>query len=148
LLGPRLQQGWAEEDADGRLIWVEGSVDEGVVEQQQEQVQLFKILEDFETGHNELLATTQADWARGAVKEIKCRACPDARLNTWSMFKRHCETAEGHPLRIYFCDYCGDFFARSDSLKRHRESPPAECLDILPEKADEKRRMRMPTTSS
>jgi hypothetical protein len=144
LLGPRFPQGWAEEDADGRLIWVEGSVEEEVVEQQQEQFQedkLFKIPQDFETGHKALLVATRADWARGAVKEIKCRVCPDARLNTWVRFKRHCETAKGHPLRIYFCDDCGDFFARSDSLKRHREDPPAECLDIPPEKADEKRRM-------
>jgi hypothetical protein len=144
LLGPRFPQGWAEEDADGRLIWVEGSVEEGVMEQQREQVQedkLFKIPQDFETVHEALLAATRADWARGAVKEIKCRLCPDARLNTWVRFRRHCETAEGHPLRIYFCDDCGDFFARNDSLKRHRENPPVECLNIPPGKADEKRRM-------
>jgi hypothetical protein len=148
LLGPRFPQGWAEEDADGRLIWVEGSVEEGVVEQQQEQVQedkLFEIPQDFETWHEALLVATQADWARGVVKEIKCRLCPDARLNTWERFKRHCETAEGHPLRIHFCDDCGDFFARSDSLKRHCEYPPAGCLGIPPEKADEKRRMTQDT---
>jgi len=84
----------AEEDADGRLIWVEGSVEQ----QQQGQAQedkLFKIPQDFEIGHHALLATTQADRARGAVKEIKCRVCPDAQLNTWNGFKRHCETAEG-----------------------------------------------------
>jgi hypothetical protein len=28
LLGPSLQQGWAEEAADGQLIWVEGSLEE------------------------------------------------------------------------------------------------------------------------
>jgi hypothetical protein len=38
LLGPRFPQGWAE-GADGRLIWLEGSVDGGVVEQQQGQAQ-------------------------------------------------------------------------------------------------------------
>jgi len=149
LLGPRFPQGWAEQDADGRLIWVEGSVEKGVVEQQREQAQedkLFKIPQDFETGHKALLTATQADWARGTVKEIKCRLCPDARVNTWDRFKRHCETAEGHPLRrIYFCDDCGDFFARSDTLKRHREKPPGECQDIQPEKADEKRRMTQDT---
>jgi hypothetical protein len=48
------------------------------------------------------------------------------------MFKRHSETAEVHPLKIYFCDDCGDFFARSDSLKRHREHLPAEGLSIPP----------------
>jgi hypothetical protein len=29
----------------------------------------------------------------------------------------------------------------AESLKRHREHPPAECLDISPKKANEKRRM-------
>jgi hypothetical protein len=60
-------------------------VEEGVVEQQQEQAQedkLFKIPQDLETGHEALLVATQADWARRAVKEIKGRVCPDARLNT------------------------------------------------------------------
>jgi hypothetical protein len=147
LLGPRFPQGRAEEDADGRLIWVEGSVEKGVVEQQQEQAQedkLFKIPQDLETGHKALLTATQADWARGEVKDIKCRICPEARLNTWDRFKRHCEIAEGHPVRIYFCDDCGDFFARSDSLKRHREKP-TECQHIPPEKVDEKRRMTQDT---
>ena len=50
-----------------------------------------------------------------------------------------------HPRKIYFCDDCGDFFARSDSLKRYRVHPPAECLDISPEKANEKRRMTQDT---
>jgi hypothetical protein len=45
LLGPKFPQGWAEEDADGRLIWVEGSVGEGVVEEQQEQAQEDKLFE-------------------------------------------------------------------------------------------------------
>jgi hypothetical protein len=148
LLGPRFQQGWAEEDADGRLIWVEGSVEDGVVERQQEQTQgdkLFEIPQDFRTVHEALLQATQADWARRAVKEIKCRVCPDAQLNTWDRFRRHCETAEGHPLRIYFCEDCGDFFARSDSLKRHCKNPPDECVGIPPEKAKEKRRMTQET---
>jgi hypothetical protein len=81
LLGPRFSQGWAEEDADGRLIWLEGSVEEGVVEQQRGQAQgdkLFEIPQDFETGHQALLAATQPDCARGAVKDIKCRVCPDS----------------------------------------------------------------------
>ena len=155
LLGPRFPQGWAEEDADGRLIWVEGSVEAGVVEQKQVQVQddkLFEIPQDFETGYKALLVATQADWARGAVKEINCRVCPEARLNTWHRFKRHCETAEVHSLRTYFCDNCGNFFARNNSLKRHSEHPPVESLGIPPEKAEERKRMTheatTPTTSS
>jgi hypothetical protein len=46
LLGPRLQQGWAVEAADGRLLWAEGGVEEmarctdsTVQQQQQEEVQ-------------------------------------------------------------------------------------------------------------
>jgi hypothetical protein len=68
-------------------------------------------------------------------REIKYRVCRNARLNTWDKFKRQCETAEGHPLRIYFRDDCGDFFARSDLLKRHSEHPSAESLGIPPEKS-------------
>lgn len=55
-------------------------------------------------------------------------------------FKRHCNTKEKYPLKIFFCDDCGDFFACPDSLERHRRKPPAECLSVTCEKADEKRR--------
>jgi hypothetical protein len=50
------------------------------------------------------------------------------------------DTVEVHPLEISFCDECGDFFARSDSLKRHCKNQPAKCLNITRKKADEKRR--------
>ena len=43
-------------------------------------------------------------------------------------------------MKISFCDYCGDFFARSDSLERHRKSPSDECLDVTPERAEANRR--------
>jgi hypothetical protein len=33
-------------------------------------------------------------------------------------------------LRISFCDRCGDFFARSDSLERHHRDLPAECPSV------------------
>ena len=78
---------------------------------------------------------------RGSVREIKCRRCPktpNPTLKTWEDFKRHCNT-ETHP-NISFCNDCGDFFARCDSLKRHRRHPPAECLSVTRGKADEKRR--------
>lgn len=42
---------------------------------------------------------------------------------------------ETDPLTIYFCEHCGDYFARSDSCHRHCENRLAE-----PEKADTKRR--------
>ncbi|KAF8497385.1 hypothetical protein F5888DRAFT_1634356 [Russula emetica] len=39
-----------------------------------------------------------------------------------------------------YCDHGGDFFARTDSLKRHRDRHPYECLDVTLERAEEKRR--------
>jgi len=71
LLGPGFQQGWAEEAADGRLIWVEGNVEETVQQQQQQQEEVkdeyFKIPKKFKMGHKALLAATAADWERGAI---------------------------------------------------------------------------------
>jgi hypothetical protein len=150
LLGPSLQQGWAEEAADGQLIWVEGSVEEmarrtdSTVQQQQqqqeqEQEEGFEIPKDLRTGYRGLLVATQADWTRGAVREIKCRLCPDAEFKKWGEFKRHCECTETHPLTIYFCEYCGDYFARSDSCQRHCENRPPGCLRATPDEADAKR---------
>jgi hypothetical protein len=78
--------------------------------------------------------------ARGSIREIKCQRCPDGTFRTWEDFKRHCDTTETHPLKIFFCDHCGDFFARRDSLDRHQNKPPAECRSITLEKANEKRR--------
>jgi len=37
----------------------------------------------------------------------------------WDMFERHCESTEVNPLKIYFCNDCGDSLARHDSLQRH-----------------------------
>ncbi|KAF8476297.1 hypothetical protein DFH94DRAFT_846372 [Russula ochroleuca] len=86
------------------------------------------------------VAATQADWARGSIREIKCQLCPNTTLKTWEDFKWHCNTKEGHPLKISFCEKCGDFFARSDSLESHRGKPPTECCSVTREEAFEKRR--------
>ena len=91
-------------------------------------------------GYQALLVATQADWARGEVREIKCRLCPDAKFKKWGAFKRHYDCMETHPLRIYFCEYCGDFFARSDSCQRHCKNRPDECIQVTPEEAYAKRR--------
>jgi hypothetical protein len=99
-----------------------------------------KIPRKFKPEHRALLVVTDADLARGTVQEIKCRLCPDTRLKTWEDYKRHCNTMEAHPLRISFCNRCGDFFARGDSLERHRASQPEECKSVAPAKAAEKRR--------
>ncbi len=142
LLGPSLQQGWAVEAADGQLIWVEGSVDEmahrtdnTVLQQQQkEEVQQ----ECFETSRR---GTRRYSWrrkVRGAVREIKCRYCPDTKFKKWSEFKRHCDHTETHLLTIYFCKDCGGHFARSDACQRHCKNRPPQCLRETPEEADAK----------
>lgn len=152
LLGPSFQQGWAVEAADGQLSWFEGSVEEEaghknnstVQQQQKEQAKAkdkpFEIPKNIKTRHKALLAATEADWARGTIREIKCRICPDTELTTWDDFKRHCDTVEAHPLKIFFCDDCGNFFTRKDSLKRHRKNLLAACFSVTREKAAEKRR--------
>jgi hypothetical protein len=43
-------------------------------------------------------------------------------------------------LRISFCGYCGDFFARADSLARYCRNRPPECLGVTPDEALTKRR--------
>jgi hypothetical protein len=146
-LGPSSQQGWAVEPADGKPTWGEGSVDEGAahridstVQQQREGAgDHFEIPPKIKPGYKLLLQASKADLARGAVQAIKCRLCPDAKLKDFEEFKRHCKTSETHPLVIHFCNRCGDFFARSDSLKRHINQPPAECRKVTPVDAAEKR---------
>ena len=152
--GPSSQQGRGGQTVDGVLIWVEGSVEEepvhqGPVEEQQQQQRqqeeeaepkYHKFPIKLKMGCKALLAAMQADRERGSVREIKCRRCPDTTFKTWNDYKRHCDTKEKHPLTIYFCDNCGDFFARTDSLDRHRKHPPAECISVTRAKADEKRR--------
>ena len=134
------------EAADGQLIWVEGSVedvaqgiDSTVSQQQQEGEEYFKIPMEFTTGYRALLVATQADWARRSVREIKCQLCPNVKFTKWLTFKQHCETMEAHPLTIYFCEHCGDYFACTDSCKRHCENRPSERFQVTREKADEKR---------
>jgi hypothetical protein len=132
---------------DKELIWVEGSVEEEPVQQQEQRqrqqeevVKYFEFPKKFKMGCQALLAATQADRERGSVREIKCRRCPDTMFKSWDDYTRHCDTSEKHPLTIDFCDFCGDYFARTDSLKRHCEHPPVECLSVTRSKADEKRR--------
>ena len=149
LPGPSFQQGWAVDAADGKPTYIEENVDEEaerhidstVQQQNQEATGLFNIPRKFKPEHRLLLQTSEADYERGGVQEIKCRICPDTKLKDFQEFKRHCRTSETHPLKIYFCNHCGNFFARSDSLKRHRDKPPAGCRNVIPSKATEKRRV-------
>ena len=87
--------------------------------------------------HQALLAGTHISWEWETIGGIKCRLCPETKLKKWEDFKRHCEA---HPPKITFGDIRGDFFARSDSLGRHRKSPPPVCLSVALEEAAEKRR--------
>ncbi len=147
LLGPSFQQGWVVDAADGGPTWVEGSVDGEVVhhidstvqQQNAEATELFVIPRKFKPEHRSLLEASEADFVRGAVQAIKCRLCPETRLKNFEEFKRHCKTSEAHPQEIHFCDLCGDFFARPDALKRHRDSRPPECREVTPARAVEKR---------
>jgi hypothetical protein len=44
-----------------------------------------------------MLQMTQAEEERGAVRVIKCKLCPKARLSSWVIFERHCRSCEKHP---------------------------------------------------
>ncbi len=147
LPGPSFQQGWSVEPAHGQPPWVEGSVGEEVAHhiddmvQQEEATKLFKIPRIFKPMHRLLLQASEADFARGAVQAIKCRVCPGTTVKDFGDFKRHCNTSETHPLEIHFCGRCGEYFARHDSLKRHSDKPPDECLRVTQEEAAEKCRV-------
>ncbi len=99
----------------------------------------FRIPKRLGQRHRDLLRAKSDDWERGIVGMLKCRLCPDAAFTNWEDYKRHCNFSEAHPLNIHFCKYCGDFFARTDSLKRHQTSRPPECLSASPTEADVKR---------
>lgn len=51
---------------------------------------------------------------------------PTSGFGNWHDFKRHCDAMEAHPLEIFFCDRCGDFFVRRDSHGAAlKEEPPS-----------------------
>ena len=131
---------WQHEDSVVQPQEVSSSATE--VEQEDEDAEggLFSIPKRLNQRHSGLLNATVEDWARAFVRVLKCKLCPDAGFCNWEGFKRHCDQSEAHPFRLSFCELCGDFFARIDSLKRHCESPPPECLCVPPEVALAKRR--------
>jgi len=112
-----------------------------VQKQHDEATEPFDIPRKFQARFRLLLQASEADFARGTVQAIKCRLCPDAKFKNFEEFKRHCRTTEAHPLEIHFCGRCGDYFARTDSLKRHISLPPAECIKVTPAEAAEKQRV-------
>ena len=158
LQGPSVQQESLGTTAQEQPLWAEGSVQGvtwhhmgGVVRQEEKEghkdgrpeepeSKFFRISKRLNKRHRALLEATSADWARGAIRVLKCRLCPSAGFGNWNDFKRHCDSMEAHPLKISFCDHCGDFFARRDSLERHCKNRPPQCLDVSLEKAEAKRR--------
>ena len=156
LAGPSFQQGFTGVIAQG-LTWVEESAQGedlrqiGGAGQQQEQVTQngtgteetelrFPIPASLRERYSKLLGATEADRERGSVNELRCRLCPYARFSTWEGFKRHCDTTRVHPWEISVCDHCGDYFGRSDSLKRHRSRQPRVCQRAVRERAEAKGR--------
>ena len=123
MLVPSHQQGWAVEAANGQLIWLEGSVEEMAhrTDSTVQQQECFEIPRDFKTGYRALLVATQADWARGAVREIKCRHCLKAKFKKWGEYKRHCDCTEMNLLLIYFCDSRWDRCCECDRVVQIRE---------------------------
>ena len=145
-LGPSFQQDWVETTVQGQQPpWVEERVEEEVLHRigsiilQQAEEEPIQMSREFGKGYKTLLSATETEWEHKAVSKIRYRLCPKAEFRAWGNFKRHCDMAEAHPLKISFCEDCGDFFARSDSLERHRKSPPDECLNVAPERAEVKR---------
>jgi hypothetical protein len=155
-LGSSAQRVLMRTIAQGELPWDEGSEDELTEQYTNSAVELQDIVisvKDGERGdegliipkrlslrHRGFLWATSEDWERGTINVLKCRLCPDAGFGNWEDFKRHCDFSEAHPLKIMFCEHCGDFFARMDSLKRHQTSRPPECLSVTPTEAEAKRR--------
>jgi hypothetical protein len=88
--------------------------------------------------HEPFLEAAPEEIARGFVYVLKCTLCPSTNLSTWDDFVRHCKTTEAHPLKIFFCDHCGTFFARRDSLRRHSKKRPSYCLRVSPRDARDK----------
>ena len=153
LPGPSAQQVLVGTTSRGQLTWVEESADGGLSHHHSSVVQeaeipstehegdneLFRIPRRLDAPHRALLVATPADWQRKAVDELKCRLCPGTDFSNWEDYKRHCDTSEAHPVKISYCDHCGDFFARSDALKRHCSKRPPECISVTAEVAEVKR---------
>jgi hypothetical protein len=100
---------------------------------------VFYIPKRLKEDYRQFLEATSEDFERGTLHVVKCKLCPGVTFKTWDHFTRHCKTAELHPLRLLFCDHCGDFFARGDSLERHSSNRPSECHDISQQEAETKR---------
>jgi hypothetical protein len=119
--------------------YASGVVQQQVGEREGQERARFRIPKRLSQRHRSLLVATSEDLACRTVQELKCRLCPGTGISNWGDFKRHCDTTEAHPLKISFCKYCGDFFARSDALKRHQKRRPATCHGVSLAEAQAKR---------
>ena len=97
-------------------------------------------VKQFDEYYMPFLEATSEDFAQGFLYVLKCKLCPRADFRTWDNFVRHCKTAEAHPLKIFFCERCGTFFARHESLKLHREKLLSACVSFPPPDAEDKRK--------
>lgn len=87
-----------------------------------------------------MLRITGDEARHQAVHTINCKFCPDVALGSWKRYQRHCDESEAHPVKLTYCDLCGDHFARGDSLKRHaRRKNRDDCLSTRPYDAAMKR---------
>ena len=101
-------------------------------------LQVFTIPKRLKKVYRLFLDATPEDFKGEILHTFKCKLCPGVTFTTWDHFTRHCKTAEPHPLILFFCDHCGDFFARGDSLERHSNNP-GECQDLSHQDAEAKR---------
>jgi len=101
---------------------------------------VYQIPKRLDEWNRAMLLATPADWERGTIRVFKCRLCPDINFFKWEEFKRHSDMSETHPRTISFCDNCADYFARPDSLKRHRKNRPHDCLKASPTTTEDKRK--------
>jgi hypothetical protein len=124
-----------------RIVQEEGgifSMENGTLEETKSNV--FHIPKRLKKDYKLFLDATSEDFERGTLHVVKCKLYPRVTFKTWDHFTRHCKTAELHPLRLLFCDHCGDFFARGDSLERHSSNRASgECQDLSQQEAEAKR---------
>jgi hypothetical protein len=163
LQGPSVQQELRVTTAQEQQLWIEGSAQgetwwhlNSMTQQKEKEAgsvvdgelkaaegNTSHVPKGIKKRYRALLRGTSTDWESGAIGELKCQLCPGANFSHWEEFKRHCNTMEAHPLKILFCRYCGDFFARPDSLERHQKNRPPECFDVTPAEAETKSRETM-----
>ena len=134
LQGPNVQQESMTHAQEEEKVYNEEEGTLGMAE-----INPFYIPKRLNAKYRPFLEAMPEDFTQGTLLVIKCKLCPGADFSTWDDFVRHCKTTEAHPLKIVFCNRCGDFFARCDSLRRHAKNPPSECLGVASHEAEDKR---------